>query len=232
MTRKRLRILVQAKRFSAEPEGPPARREIVLPEPTALIENHEVVLQLFPEKPMLPGLETPRLNLRPLELADARQIQNIFPHWEIVRFLAKRVPWPYPPGGALTYCRDIALPAMARGEEWHWTLRLKTHPLQIIGCISLMQAENHNRGFWIGLPWQGKGLMSEAVETVTEYWFNELGFPALRAPKAILNIASRKISERTGMRVIAVEEREYVSGRLPSEIWEVTAEEWRTRGKR
>lgn len=29
------------------------------------------------------------------------------------------------------------------------------------------------------------------------------------------------------MREVAMEEREYVSGRLLSEIWEITAEEWR-----
>ena len=42
-----------------------------------------------------------------------------------------------------------------------------------------------------------------------------------------MNIASRRISEKTGMRVIATEEREYVSGRLLTEIWEITADEWR-----
>jgi hypothetical protein len=31
------------------------------------------------------------------------------------------------------------------------------------------------------------------------------------------------------MRVIATEDRDYVSGRWPSEIWEMTAEEWRSR---
>jgi RimJ/RimL family protein N-acetyltransferase len=49
----------------------------------------------------------------------------------------------------------------------------------------------------------------------------------LRVPKAVVNIASRRISEKTGMRVIATEERDYVSGRLLTEIWEITAGEWR-----
>jgi ribosomal-protein-alanine N-acetyltransferase len=31
------------------------------------------------------------------------------------------------------------------------------------------------------------------------------------------------------MRVIAAGERDYVSGRLPSETWEITAREWRAR---
>jgi RimJ/RimL family protein N-acetyltransferase len=178
---------------------------------------------------MTPDLETSRLLLRPITLADAPQIQLLFPQWEIVRYLNKRVPWPYPPDGAYTYYRDVGLPAVERGEEWHWTLRLKGAPDSVIGCISLMNGENKNRGFWLGLPWQGQGLMSEACEAVTGYWFDELGFPVLRAPKAIANAASRRISEKCGMRVIATVEHEFVSGRLPTEIWEITASEWRAR---
>jgi len=173
-------------------------------------------------------LETPRLELRPLELADAEQTQQLFPKWEIVQFLAHHVPWPYPDDGAATYYRDSALPAMARGEAWHWSLRLKSDPHQLIGSISLMKAEGNNRGFWLGLPWQRKGLMSEAVEVVTDYWFNYLGFSVMRVPKAVVNTASRRISEKNGMRIVAVEERDYVAGRLPAEIWETTADEWRT----
>ena len=178
---------------------------------------------------MAPTLETPRLLLRPLELADAAQIQVLFPHWEIVRYLRNVVPWPYPADGALQYVRDMALPAIARGEAWHWTLRLKTEPEQMIGFIRLIKGETENRGFWMGLPWQGRGLMSEACDAVTDYWFNGLKFPALRVPKAIANAASRRISEKQGMRVVATEERDYVGGRFATEIWEITAEEWRAR---
>ncbi len=181
---------------------------------------------------MVPRLETPRLELRPLELADAPQAQALFPHWEIVRHLAGPIPWPYPEDGVLTHYRDHAFPAMERGDEWYWSLRLKSAPDQLIGSIALMKGEKMNRGFWLGLPWHGQGLMTEAVEAVTDYWFNELKFAVLRAPKAVDNAASRRISEKTGMRVIAVEEKDYVSGRLLSETWEITAEEWRARRDR
>ena len=178
---------------------------------------------------MIQTLKTSRLILRPLELSDADQIQVLFPQWEIVRYLSKVVPWPYPPDGALAYIRDQALPAIERGEEWHWSLRLKSAPERLIGCISLRREESKNRGFWMALPWQRQGLMTEAVEAVTDYWFNGLGFSVLRAPKAIVNVASRRISEKSGMHVVAVEEKDYVGGRLLSETWEINAEEWRAR---
>jgi len=178
---------------------------------------------------MTPSLETRRLLLRPLELADAEQAQPLFGKWEIVRLLSDAVPWPFPRDGALTYYRDVALPAVKRGDEWHWTLRLKTNSSQLIGSIGLIKKGNTNRGFWIGEQWQGQGLMTEACDAVTDYWFNVLKFDVLRVPKAVANAPSRRISERQGMRVIATEERGYVSGRLPSELWEITAEEWNAR---
>lgn len=180
---------------------------------------------------MTPALETQRLILRPLELADSEQAQALFPQWEIVRYLSKAVPWPYPPDGAYTYYRDFALPAMERGDSWHWTLRLKTAPEQLVGSIGLMRGHK-NRGFWLDPRWHGQGLMTEAAETVTDYWFNVLKFPVLRIPKAVANTASRRISEKQGMRVVAMEERDFVSGHFMAEIWEITAEEWRKRRSR
>ena len=178
---------------------------------------------------MIPTLHTPRLILRSLQLADAEQVQASFPKWEIVRYLTVQVPWPYPPDGAYQFYRNVALPAMERGDAWHWMLTLKSAPTQVIGSIGLMKNKDVNRGFWLGLLWQRQGLMTEACEVVTDYWFNTLNFPVLRVPKAVANTASRRISEKEGMRVIAVKEHDYVCGRLPTEIWEITSEEWRSR---
>ena len=140
--------------------------------------------------------------MRPLQLADAEQVQVLFPKWEIVRYLTAQVPWPYPPDGAYQFYRNVALPAMERGNAWHWMLALKTAPSQVIGSIGLMNNNEVNRGFWLGLPWQGQGLMTEACAAITDYWFNALKFPVLRVPKAVANTASRRISEKEGMRVL------------------------------
>jgi ribosomal-protein-alanine N-acetyltransferase len=176
--------------------------------------------------PVIPALETRRLILRPLELADADHVQLLFPHWDIVKHLNARVPWPYPPDGARQFFADVALPAMERGDQWTWSIRPKTDPSQLIGCISLMRGEHENRGFWLALPWHGQGLMTEASDRVTDFWFNTLKHAVLRVPKAIANVTSRRISEKQGMRVVGLVERDYVCGRLPAEIWEITAEEW------
>ena len=144
----------------------------------------------------IPELQTPRLLLRPLELADATQLQATFPQWEVVRYLNNKVPWPYPADGAENYLRAMALPAMERGDEWIWSIRQKAAPEILIGAISLAKTENENRGFWIVPEWRRQGLMMEACDVVTAYWFEVLKFPVLRAPKAIANEGSRRISMR------------------------------------
>jgi RimJ/RimL family protein N-acetyltransferase len=173
-----------------------------------------------------PTLETARLLLRPLRLEDAEQTQPLFPQWEIVQHLNARVPWPYPPDGVRNFYRDVILPAVERGDEWAWTLRLKSSPDKIIGALSLTRGEDDNRGFWLVPEFHGRGLMTEAVIAANDFWFDTLLFTRLRVPKAVANISSRRISEKTGMRVVATEDRDFVCGRLPAEIWEVTAEEW------
>jgi RimJ/RimL family protein N-acetyltransferase len=176
---------------------------------------------------MVPEGQTERLILRPAALTDAEQIQSIFPDWQVVQFLANRVPWPYPTDGAFHYLRDVALPLMERGESWEWTLRLRNEPDTIIGSLRLVLQDGHNRGFWLGVPWHGHGYMSEACAWANDFWSLSLSFPVLRVAKAVANTASRRISAKHGMRIVGSGEQHYVSGVQPSETWEITADEWR-----
>ncbi|WP_068094008.1 GNAT family N-acetyltransferase [Novosphingobium rosa] len=175
---------------------------------------------------MIPDLETERLLLRPVVAEDAPAVQKQFPDWRIVEFLNPLIPWPYPADGAETFLRDVILPRMASGAAWQWSIRLKSAPDRLVGVISLQDGEQDNRGFWLNPDLWGQGLMGEACEAVTAFWFETLAKPVLRVPKAMANIASRRISEKTGMRVIWQGERDFVSGRHPTEIWEITREEW------
>lgn len=146
-----------------------------------------------------------------------------------MRYLKARVPWPYPADGALTFVRDVALPAMAAGGEWVWSIRPKAEPARLIGLIHLVAGAGDNRGFWLDPAWQGQGLMTEAADRVAEFWFDDLGMEVLRISTAVENSGSRNISVRSGMRVVARDERDYVGGRLPSETWEITKAEWLAR---
>lgn len=176
-----------------------------------------------------PALTTPRLILTPLQLADAAAIQQLFPHWEVVRYLDSRVPWPYPQDGALAYVRDIALPGMAAGREWHWMISLATDPAQRIGSISLYDQPGNNRGFWLAPQWQRNGYIREACEVINAYWFDTLARPVMQVPKAVDNHASRKVSVHEGMRQVGTKEGQFVSGPMLTEIWEMTRAQWHGR---
>lgn len=177
----------------------------------------------------VPALATERLELRPLAMADADAIQAAFPQWEVVRYLAAGVPWPYPSDGALRFLRDVALPGMEAGTSWCWSIRRRDDPARLIGVISLRAGPDDNRGFWLVPEERRQGFITEASEAVTRFWFDVLGQPVLRIPKAVANMASRRVSMRQGMRVVATMDRDYVEGRLPAEMWEITSEEWRAR---
>ncbi|MCU7368527.1 GNAT family N-acetyltransferase [Pantoea stewartii] len=175
---------------------------------------------------MTPEIVTERLRLKPLSLEDADAMQIAFPRWEIVRYLIDSVPWPYPGGGARDYIANVALPAVAAGTGWYWTLRPKAAEQQLIGVICLMETPDNNRGFWLVPEWQGQGYMTEACLAVTDYWFTDLKKTLLRTPKAALNQRSVNISVNSGMRCIRTEKKQYVSGTHDSQLWEVTREEW------
>ena len=59
--------------------------------------------------------------------------------------------------------------------------------------------------------------------------YNAYGMSAVYGGRAVENEASGRITEKQGMRRIGQAEKDYVSGRLLSDIWEITAEEWRAR---
>jgi len=177
----------------------------------------------------IPTLTTERLLLKPLVAEDAVQIQKRYPRWEIVRYLVSSVPWPYPDNGAENYVNNVALPDMAKGIAWFWSIRRREAPDELMGVICLYDVEDNNRGFWLAPEFQGKGYMREASIAATDYWFNTLNKPVLRAPKAAANSRSRRISDSSGMRLIRTEKKAYVSGMLDSELWEITRDEWNAR---
>lgn len=181
---------------------------------------------------MLPSFETERLILRPLRLDDASAIQQHFPHWEIVKFMNGAVPWPYPADGALQFLQAVVMPNMAKGAGIHWALILKEAGNDTpIGCISvqLEEGKDTHRGFWLGLPWQRRGLMTEAANTVNDYWFNVLQRPHMRIYNAVDNEASSRIKRSSGFTFIGEKEHRFVSGPGKSEIWEITREAWQAK---
>jgi [ribosomal protein S5]-alanine N-acetyltransferase len=141
-----------------------------------------VIVLAFTILHMTVEFHTKRLLLRPVQLCDAEHTQRLsavgdrqVPQHKSSLALSRA-------DRVLNVYRNEILSGIERGEEWHWTLRLKEAPEQHTGVISLPRDEWDNRAYWLGLPCHGQGLMTEAVVVVSVYWFDVLGFP--RSPRA------------------------------------------------
>ena len=181
--------------------------------------------------PPPPALETQRLVLHPLTLDDAPSIQRRFPRWDVVRHLSPRVPWPYPADGAVRFI-ELCLVEMARGEKHHWSIRLKDGPDELIGCINLWPDDGKSRdmrGFWLDPEFQGRGLMTEAANRVTDYAFGDLNWPHLWVSNAEPNRASARIKEKQGARLVGFEPFRSVEGEGRRMVWLIEREAWLAR---
>lgn len=175
-------------------------------------------------------LETPRLRLRPLRMTDAPAIQNLFPHWEIVKYMAAAILWPYPEDGARQYLESV-LPKNDVGEQYDWAITLKSEREdQLIGLIALYPESEDSRGFWLGEAYHNKGYMTEAAAAVNDFAFGTLQMPALMLNNAEPNRASHRIKEMSGASIVAIEEdKAFIGGSFRYIRWRLTREEWETR---
>ncbi len=181
----------------------------------------------YRKTPIVP-LETARLWLRPLREEDAPRIQGLFPNPNVVRYLNASIPWPYPEDGAIDHVRSV-LPKIEAQEEYCWSLFLKGREDEgTIGLITLTPASDEdNRGFWLGEPYWGQGLMREATAAANDFAFDGLGMESLLLNNAGPNAASHQLKASAGAEIIEVREGEVIGGTFPSVRWRLTAEAWR-----
>lgn len=177
---------------------------------------------------MTPALQTRRLWLRPLSVDDAPAVQKYFNNVNIIGRLSKRVPWPYPDDGALTFLRDVVVPAMANGDAYGWGIVPKYGPNEVIGLIEqrLGEFEQGSRGFWLGEPFWGRGYMTEAIIRTQDYLLLDAGIDRMVLLNSEDNVASRRVKEKTGAVRIGTAVLEHHHGSDVCDKWELTREQW------
>ena len=147
-----------------------------------------------------PTLHTARLALGALSEQDLPALIALAGAFEIADTTAT-IPHPYSEDDARIF---LALDAAesAAGDAVRFAVRLEGEGL--IGVVGLQQiARDRLRaelGYWIGVPWWGKGYATEAARAVVRYGFDELGLHKIHAHYLTRNPASGKVLERVGMR--------------------------------
>ncbi len=143
-------------------------------------------------------LTTSRLRLRPLRPADAPRVQALCGNWDVSRML-ERVPYPYPDGRADDW---IAEQSAAWRDGGAYTFAIEFEGA-LVGVISIERraSGDYGLGYWLGAPWWGRGLMSEAVACVIGFARDDLGLETLASAYFADNPASGRILEKHGFRV-------------------------------
>ena len=174
-----------------------------------------------------PIFKTNRLILKPINLDDIPSYEKHFIDYDVIQFLSKKVPWPYPKNGGKEYIEKVILPIQGK-DRWMWGIALKSNPNELIGAVDLWRRGiPENRGFWLGKIYWKEGIMTEAVIPINKFAFEELGFEKLIFSNAKGNIASRRIKEKTGAKFIKIRSAEFVNPKFTeAEDWELTKESW------
>ncbi|MGL6488724.1 GNAT family N-acetyltransferase [Aeromonas hydrophila] len=83
----------------------------------------------------------------------------------------------------------------------------------LVGVISLHW--NGELAWWVGVPWQNRGLATRAARLVTVFAFERLQLPVLTARHMPGNLASGRVMAKLGMRYCGWRE---LSGQPPCEV--------------
>jgi RimJ/RimL family protein N-acetyltransferase len=148
-----------------------------------------------------PTLDTPRLQLRPLERSDTLAIQRSAGNREIADSMIS-LPHPYPADEAECYFarhqaerkagRAVAFIIEHKAEGW------------FCGLVEVRAIDRqHSLGelsFWLAVEAWGQGYMTEAVREVVRYGFEDLGLNRLYAYHMVRNPASGRVLEKNGFK--------------------------------
>ena len=181
----------------------------------------------FSERP--PLIETARLVLRPLELADARAIAERAGDRRVARYLIA-VPSPYPVSLATRWISArIAWWPQARGVTL--AIAVRGRPDELLGSVSLRRFVRDRRaelGYWLGVDAWGKGYATEAATALVDFGFRELGLERIYAQVLEGNAASCRVLEKLGMVSEGIRRRHIRKGRklLDVHLFGVLRQEW------
>lgn len=143
-------------------------------------------------------LRTERLLLRPPVAADAPAMARLAGDERVARWTAA-IPHPYPDGAAEEFVAEAGR-RRAAGEALVFAICLKDAPDALIGMVELRQTDSGavELGYWLGQPWWGQGLMSEAVAAAAaagRLWRPGALIGAHTFPD---NVASQRVLEKAG----------------------------------
>jgi RimJ/RimL family protein N-acetyltransferase len=147
-----------------------------------------------------PVLTTDRLLLRPFTLEDAPVVQRLASAREVAESTLS-IPHPYPEGAAAEW---IALHQPRFDEDKELLLAITVRETdEVAGAMALILKLQHDKaelGYWIGVPYWGRGYATEAAQAMMRYGFREWPLNRIEAFHFSRNPASGRVMQKLGMK--------------------------------
>jgi [ribosomal protein S5]-alanine N-acetyltransferase len=139
-------------------------------------------------------LQSGNIILRPFRESDASRLAELANNKKIGRNLRDGFPYPYTVENAISFIKQF---------RDHISFFAVEYKGEYAGNISLVPCENVYRktaeiGYFLGEPYWNKGIMTTAVNLITEYGFNKLGFARIHTGVYEYNPASQRVLEKCG----------------------------------
>jgi RimJ/RimL family protein N-acetyltransferase len=165
-------------------------------------------------------IDTPRLVLRAPIRGDVPDLVRLADNTAIAERLT-RLPSPYTRADAIAFVEIMA--QRADGRPYAITLDDR-----LVGVVGLTFAPDAvpELGYWLGEPYWGRGLMSEAVKGLVDAAFATRLFPRLMARALASNAASRRILVKTGFQVLREGPMEVRGREQPTVFFELEQPKW------
>ncbi len=146
----------------------------------------------------VPVLRTARLVLRSLALTDVPTVTRLAGAREVAA-TTLRIPHPY----AEEHARQFISACPAEAEAGRAFVFAITAGDELCGAVGLHIEAQHRHaelGYWIGVPYWGRGYATEAARAVVAFGFETLKLERVFAHHFAQNPASGRVLQKIGMR--------------------------------
>jgi RimJ/RimL family protein N-acetyltransferase len=140
---------------------------------------------------VVPVLATARLVLRAPRLSDGKAIASFANDRRIAANTA-RIPHPY----GIEDAEQFIAAVNKREGEACFAIMLECAPIGV--CSVDLREDGPEIGYWLGVPYWGRGFATEAVRALIDHAFGNLEHETLISGARVNNPASRRVLEKCG----------------------------------
>jgi len=146
--------------------------------------------------------------LRQIKLNDRKELAEIANNKKIWLNLRDKFPHPYSIDDADFYINM----KLEEKTQFSFAIEYKDHFVGMIGLLPMndIYRKTSEIGYWLGEPYWGKGIMTEACKLVTHYGLHTLDFHRLHTDVFEHNIGSMKVLENCGYKKEGIFEKSII----------------------